>query len=52
MVMVFKNSNQDQVDYKQRLCFQIPKKGSAKECWNYHTITLISHANKVILKIL
>ena len=30
----------------------IPKKGSAKECSNYHTIALISHASKVILKIL
>ena len=30
----------------------IPKKGSAKECSNYHTIALISHANKVMLKIL
>ena len=30
----------------------IPKKGSAKECSNYHTVALISHTNKVILKIL
>ena len=30
----------------------IPKKGNAKECSNYHTIALISHATKVILKIL
>ena len=29
----------------------IPKKGNAKECSNYHTITLISHASKVMLKI-
>ena len=29
-----------------------PKKGNAKECSNYHTIALISHANKVMLKIL
>ena len=29
-----------------------PKKGSAKECSNYHTIALISHTGKVILKIL
>ena len=29
----------------------IPKKGSAKERSNYHTIALISHANKVMLKI-
>ena len=30
----------------------IPKKGNAKECSNYHTIALISHAGKIILKIL
>ena len=30
----------------------VPKKGNAKECSNYCTITLISHANKVMLKIL
>ena len=30
----------------------IPKRGSAKECSNYHTIALISHASKVMLKIL
>ena len=30
----------------------IPMKGNAKECSNYHTITLISHSNKVLLKIL
>ena len=30
----------------------IPKKGNAKECSNYHTIALISHASQVMLKIL
>ena len=30
----------------------IPKKGNAKKCLNYHTIALISHASKVMLKIL
>jgi len=30
----------------------IPKNSNAKECSNYHTIALISHANKVMLKIL
>ena len=29
-----------------------PKKGNAKECSNYHTIALISHASKVMLKVL
>ena len=30
----------------------MPKKGNAKECSNYYTIVVISHANKVMLKIL
>ena len=35
----------------KRLVFiPIPKKGDAKECSNYHTIVLISHASKVVLK--
>ena len=35
------------------ICFCIiPKKGNAKECSNYHTIALISHTSKVMLKIL
>ena len=34
------------------LFIPIPKKGNAKECSNYHTIALISHASKVMLKIL
>ena len=29
----------------------IPKKGNTKECSNYHTVALISHASKVMLKI-
>ena len=37
-------------DYTWAMCFPIPKKVSAKECSNYHTIALISHANKVMLK--
>ena len=39
-------------DWKRSVFIPIPKKGSAKECSNYHTITLISHASKVKLKIL
>ena len=31
---------------------RLPKKGNAKECSNYHTIALISHTSKVMLKIL
>ena len=37
---------------KRSVSIQIPKKGNAKECANYHTIALISHASKVMLKIL
>ena len=39
-------------DWKRSVFIPIPKKGNAKECSNYHTIALISHANKVMLKIL
>ena len=39
-------------DWKRSVCIPIPKKGNAKECSNYHTITFISHASKVMLKIL
>ena len=39
-------------DLKRSVFIPIPKKGNAKECSNYHTIALISHASKVMLKIL
>ena len=39
-------------DRKRSVFIPIPKKGNAKECSNYRTITLISHASKVMLKIL
>ena len=39
-------------DWKRSVFVPIPKKGKAKECSNYHRITLISHASKVMLKIL
>ena len=39
-------------DWKRSVFIPIPKKGNAKECSNYHTIALISHASKVNLKIL
>ena len=39
-------------DWKRSVFIPIPKKGIAKECSNYHTIALISHASKVMLKIL
>ena len=38
-------------DWKRSVFIPIPKKGNAKECSNYHTIGLISHASKVMLKI-
>ena len=38
-------------DWKRSVFIPIPKKGNAKECSNYHTIALISHTNKVMLKI-
>ena len=39
-------------DWKRLVFIPILKKGNAKECSNYHTIALISHANKVMIKIL
>ena len=37
-------------DWKRSGFIPIPKKGNAKECANYHTSALISHASKVMLK--
>ena len=39
-------------DWKRSVFIPIPKKRNAEECLNYHTIALISHASKLILKIL
>ena len=39
-------------DWKKSVLIPIPKKDNAKECSNYHTIVLVSHARKVMLKIL
>ena len=39
-------------DWKRSFFIPIPKKSNAKECSNYHTIALISHTSKVMLKIL
>ena len=39
-------------DWKRSIFIPIPKKGNAKECSDYCTIALISHASKVMLKIL
>ena len=39
-------------DCKRPVFIPVPKKGNVKECSNYHSIALISHASKVMLKIL
>ena len=39
-------------DWKKSVFIPIQKKGNAKECLNYHTSALISHARKIMLKIL
>ena len=39
-------------DWKRSIFIPTPKKGNAKECLNYCTVALISHASKVMLKIL
>ena len=40
------------LDWKRSVFILFPKKGNAKECSNYHTIVLISHASKVMIRIL
>ena len=40
------------LDWKRSVFIPIPKKGNAKECSNYCTVVLISHASKIMLKIL
>ena len=39
-------------DWKRSVFIPIPKKGNAKECSDYHTIALISHASKLMPKVL
>ena len=39
-------------DWKRLVFIPIPKKGNDKECSDYHTVELISHSSKVMLKIL
>ena len=45
------NNQQSPQDWKRSVFIPIPKKGNAKECSKYHTIALISHTSKVMLKI-
>ena len=47
---LYKKSKQWPQDWKRSVFIPTPKKGNAKECLNYHTIALISHASKVILQ--
>ena len=46
------NTQQWPQDWKRPVFIPIPKKGNVKECSKYRTIALISHASKVMLKIL
>ena len=46
------NTQQWPQDWKWSAFISVPKKGNAKECSNYHTIAFISHASKVMVKIL
>ena len=39
-------------DWKRSVFIPIPKKGNDKECSNYHTVVIISHSSKIMLKIL
>ena len=48
---IWKTQQQPQ-DWKRSVFIPIPKKGNGKECSNYHTVALISHTSKVMLKIL
>ena len=45
-------TQQSPQDWKMSVFILITKKGNVKECSNYHTITLVSHASKVMLKVL
>ena len=45
-------THQGPQDWKRSVFIPIPKKGNAKECSNYHTIALISHTSRAMLKIL
>jgi len=51
MLAIWKTQQWPQ-DWKRSVFIPIPKKGNAKECSNYHTIALISHTSKVMLKLL
>ena len=46
------NTQQWPQEWKRSVFIPIPSKGKAKECSNYHTIAFLSHASKLMLKIL
>ena len=46
------NLENSAVDWKRLVFIPIPKKGNAKECSNFHTVALILHASKEMLRIL
>ena len=48
----FGELNQWPQNWKRSVFITIPKKGNAKECSNYRTIAFLSHASKIMLKIL
>ena len=48
----FGKLNSGHKTWKRSIFIPVPKKGNAKECSSHHTIALISHASKVMLKIL
>ena len=50
--LIFWKTQQWPQDWKRSVFIPIPKKGKPKECSIYHTIALISHTSKVMLKIL
>ena len=52
MFQSFWKTQQCPQDWKRSVFIPIPKKGNAKECSNYRTIALISHASKVMFEIL
>ena len=52
MCQQIRKTQQRPQDWKRSVFIPIPKKSNDKECSDYHTIALISHASKVMLKIL
>ena len=49
---IWKTAQQWPQDWERLIFIPVLKTGNAKDCSNYHTIALISHASKVMLKIL